>query len=204
MTHEEEVSLLKRLVARDEKALHQLILTFRHRLLACARHQGADTDLAHEIANSVFFEIWQKADSFIDQGCGVVPWLFMLTKRRTIDAFRKNRSHTDIATTSLPESEESETSSFDVSSAVGLIDMATPESELIKSQTQFCFDTCLSTLPSEQKSTLQALLFNGDTTGEISKRMGVEESTVKSRKRLAIEKMTLCVSGCLEGKHHVE
>ena len=85
-----ETSLRKRLVARDERALAELVEVATPWLLNVARAMLRDEDEAEEIVTEAFRQLWQNLPSAAGEHAGLMPYLMRLTRHRAIDRLRPN------------------------------------------------------------------------------------------------------------------
>lgn len=166
--------LLRRIAARDPKALRELYDRCASVALAVAHRILRSAPEAQDVLQDAFVEAWRNAGQFDARRGTAVAWLIAITRSRALDRLRA-RAASDRARTALKAEEPP---------AVPLpIESATQRQERDRLQ------QALATLPSEQRDTLQLAYFEGLTQVEIAARLGEPLGTVKTRCRLALEKL---------------
>ncbi len=166
--------LLRRIAARDPKALRELYDRCSPVALAVAQRILRSAPEAQDVLQDAFVEAWRNAGQFDARRGNAVAWLIAITRSRALDRLRA-RAAAGRATTALKAEEPP---------AVPLpIEAATQRQERDRLQ------QALATLPSEQRDTVQLAYFEGLTQVEIAARLGEPLGTVKTRCRLALEKL---------------
>jgi RNA polymerase sigma-70 factor (ECF subfamily) len=142
--------------------------------LAC-RITG-DESGAEEAVQDAFVSLWKQAPRF-DPGRGQVrSWLLTIVHHRSVDLVRRRSSRPE---RQLPDGAED-----------FLIDyQAGPERTAELSLDARAVREAVSRIPAEQRETVEMAYFAGMTHVEIAEAMGVPLGTVKSRLRIAFEKM---------------
>src|SRR5919204_6666904 len=84
-----ERSLRERLVARDERALLELIELATPWLLGIAQAMLSDPDEAEEVVLEVFATAWDKVGRSAESGEPLMPWLLRIARNRAIDRLRR-------------------------------------------------------------------------------------------------------------------
>jgi RNA polymerase sigma-70 factor (ECF subfamily) len=166
--------LLQR-IARDNdpQAFNDLFLRFGPRVKAMMMRQGADAETAEEIAQDTMLAIWRKAHLFVEQKGSVSTWVYTIARNLRIDRLRRQVVWQDI------DDEIERLAS----------DEELPDEVVNREQTRSFVRTALDTLPAEQYQVLQMSYVDGLSHHEISERLGVPLGTVKSRIRLAYQKV---------------
>ncbi len=189
LTREREASLQARLIARDEAALGELVELATPWLLGVAQGMLHDQDEAEEVVQEAFTIVWRRAD-LLDQASGrLLPWLFRITRNRAIDRLRAQRRAT--AKTRRLE-------------AHGLTGEAwTPPREPDEAgfpgwHVHRAVHSALAALPAEQAAVVRLAYFEGLTHSEIATRLGIPLGTVKTRLRLAFDKLRVHLAGVKE------
>lgn len=177
---ERERGLLAGLRARDERALVELVELVTPWLLAVAEAMLTDRDEAEEVVQETFTIAWRRIDLFDAASGRLVPWLLRITRNRAVDRLRARRrqvekvrrleAHGALGTGSVAatEPDESAAPGWHVHTAV---------------------HHALAALPPEQREVVQLAYFEGLTHSEIAGRLGVPLGTVKTRLRLAFDKL---------------
>ena len=166
--------LLRRIAARDPKALRELYDRAAPVALAVAQRILRSAPEAQDVLQDAFVEAWRNASQFDARRGTAVAWLIAITRSRALDRLRA-RAASDRARTALKAEEPP---------AVPLpIESATQRQERDRLQ------QALETLPSEQRDALQLAYFEGLTQVEIAARLGEPLGTVKTRCRLALTRL---------------
>jgi RNA polymerase sigma-70 factor (ECF subfamily) len=158
---------------RDRTAFAQLFAYFAPRVKSYLLRLGAADGLAEDIAQEVMVTVWRKAGLFDRRQASVSTWIFRIARNRRIDAFRRDAKPAldpeDPLLSPAPE---------------------TPPDEAIEAQErEAAVRDALQTLPPEQVEMLQLAFFEGLSHSEIAEARGLPLGTVKSRLRLAFDKL---------------
>ena len=171
--------LLARVANGDQAAFEQLyeqssslLFTLVSRIVG---NQGDAADLLQE----VYLEVWRKASNY-DRARGTpMAWLVTLAKSRAIDRVR-----------ALGSRGKGVTSSLDDTPASRLIAAGMDAVELrAANERQALVWKALATLPLVQRQAIELAYYEGLTHVEISERLHVPLGTIKTRIRLAMEKL---------------
>ncbi|MEM8688836.1 MAG: sigma-70 family RNA polymerase sigma factor [Pseudomonadota bacterium] len=159
---------------RDKSAFAALFEHFGPRIKGFMMRKGADSELAEDLAQDTMITVWRKAHMYtLDKG-SVSTWIFTIARNRRIDWARrlKGVQFSDIT--------ELEQPSDDVSADE--VVLASQESESVKA--------AVEKLPADQKQVISMAFMEDMTQQEISHNLGVPLGTVKSRMRLAYQKLS--------------
>jgi RNA polymerase sigma-70 factor (ECF subfamily) len=164
---------------RNKLAFGQLFDHFAPllRSFSLARDPGA-TLLADDLAQEVMIKVWNKAHTYHPDKAAVSTWIFTLARNARIDYLRKNgRFSTDIDPTSIFETIEDDSSDpFQLAQEQRI-------SEKINQKLQL--------LPIEQSQVLAKIYLEGKSHQETANELTLPLGTVKSRVRLALQKLEL-------------
>jgi RNA polymerase sigma-70 factor, ECF subfamily len=180
-----EASLRRRLVARDEQALVELIEVASPWLLGVTRSMLADHDEAEEVVLEVFASAWDRAGSLGDEDEMLLPWLLRIARNRAIDRLRgRRRRRLKLARAdAYGELPPAEVRPAEVDEA------ALPGWHVHESVHE-----ALAVLPEEQRSVVRLAYFRGLTHSEIARELGIPVGTVKTRLRLAFGKLRVALA----------
>lgn len=157
---------------QDKTAFAELFEYFAPRIKSFLLKGGAAPDQADELAQETMITVWQKAASFDPAKASASTWIFTIARNKRIDAIRKtprpevDANDIDIADDALNASEE--------------ISMA-EETDIMAQAIQ--------NLPEEQADLLYKSYFEDKTHADIAKETNIPLGTVKSRIRLALERL---------------
>ena len=93
LTLEKASALRERLVARDERALEELIVLATPWLLSVAQRMLSDPDEAEDVVLDAFRILWDRVDTLSEEQPGLMPWLLRIVRNRAIDRLRARRRH---------------------------------------------------------------------------------------------------------------
>lgn len=155
----------------DEAAFAELFAHFAPRVKAFLMKSGAGAALAEECAQDVMATLWHKAHLFDPARASVATWIFTIARNRRIDALRKARRPEP---EDLPWGPEPEPDQADA---------------LALQQESTKLGVALARLPDNQRVLIEQAYFGDLSHGEIAKITGLPLGTIKSRIRLALEKL---------------
>lgn len=159
---------------RDKAAFIQLFEYFAPRVKSYLLRGGMADELAEELAQETMLAVWDKAPGFNPARASASTWIFTIARNKKIDALRKGvRYDLDI------DALEEETGSGDPSAT----------DTLIRQQETDNIARALKKLPAEQADLIRESFFEGKSHGEIAAEKKIPLGTVKSRLRLALERL---------------
>ncbi len=156
---------------KDRAAFAELFGHFAPRIKGFLMKSGADASLAEECAQDVMATCWHKAGMFDASRASVATWIFTIARNRRIDILRRQRRPEP---DDLPWGPEAEPDQEDV---VAL----QQDTELL--------GKALADLPEAQKELIKLAYFGELTHSEIASETGLPLGTIKSRLRLALERL---------------
>lgn len=177
---EREASLQARLLARDERALVELVELATPWLLGVAQGMLSDRDEAEEVVQEAFTIAWRRVDLFDRESGRLIPWLLRITRNRAIDRLRARRRQ-------LLKARRLE--SFQVFGDGSTAPEEPDETAHPGWHVHETVHAALRQLPDDQQAVVQLAYFEGLTHTEIAGRLGIPLGTVKTRLRLAFDKL---------------
>jgi RNA polymerase sigma-70 factor (ECF subfamily) len=189
LTLEREASLQARLIARDERALVELVELATPWLLGITQGMLSDRDEAEEVVQEVFTIVWRRVDLFDRESGRLLPWLLRIARNRAIDRLRGRRRRS----LKLRRMEAYEVGGTGVTPAVEPDESARPGWHV-----HDAVHRALATLPGDQRAVVDLAYFEGLTQSEIAERLGIPLGTVKTRLRLAFDKLRPALAGIRE------
>jgi RNA polymerase sigma-70 factor (ECF subfamily) len=174
-----ELALRKRIAARDERALAELIELTTPWLLGVAQAMLHDADDAEDVVMDTFRLVWTSVMPTDDASQGLMPLLLRMTRQRAIDRLRSRQRRLRLAT-SLRASDVA----LDIVPPVEPNEAAMPGWQI---HTQV--HAALGALPPEQRVAVRMAYFEGLAQSEIASALGVPLGTVKTRLRLAFGRL---------------
>ncbi|WP_323766119.1 sigma-70 family RNA polymerase sigma factor [Marinovum sp.] len=157
--------------ARDEAAFAEIFAHFAPRVKAFLMRSGGDPAIAEECAQEVMVTLWRKAHLFDPSRASVATWIFTIARNKRIDVLRRQRRPEPDDLTWGPEAEP------DQADVVALQQESAQLGEAI------------ARLPEKQRELIRQAYFGEMTHNEIAEATGLPLGTIKSRIRLALERL---------------
>ena len=133
-------------------------------------------------------KVWQKASSFNIEKANASTWIFTIARNTRIDLLRKNARHFQNKATS-----DQYEDAFDVDDI--WIDNENEDvfNQLVKQRNSEMLHESMKALPMEQSQILRKVYLEDKSHSEIAQELELPLGTVKSRVRLALNKLSLSV-----------
>lgn len=165
---------------QDRTAFTAIFDHFTPRLETFLRRMGLDAEAAEEIAQDVMVTLWRKAALFDPAKSTLSTWLYRIARNQRIDLLRRDR-----------------TIAVDPRSALlaGGIDETGSDRILEEAQRDDTVRRLIATLPAEQQRLVLLAFYSGLSHSEIAKREALPLGTVKSRLRLAFQRLRQGLEG---------
>jgi RNA polymerase sigma-70 factor (ECF subfamily) len=170
--------LAARIVAGDPSALRSAYEAYAGRALALSLRIVRSQAEAEDVVQDTFLEVWRRASEFDGARGELSSWIMAMARSRAIDRVRRARVRARYAATPQPEPS-----------------VPTPDEQASQQQDGAKVRGVLDTLPPEQRSALELAYFDGLTQQQIAERTGLPLGTVKTRLRLALEKLSAQLEG---------
>jgi len=167
-------ALLVAIARGDRRALKRLYERLAGQALAVALRILRSRSEAEEIVQDVFVEVWQKAGRYDPARGSPRTWVLAIARNRSIDLVR-SRQVENRTTSEAGAQPDAPT--------------ASPLEEVEALQVRERIRHALSSLPPEQRKTLELAYFEGLSQSEIAERLSDPIGTVKSRIALAMRKL---------------
>jgi len=168
----EWVMHMRRIAAhRDQAAFIEVFEHFAPRVKAFLMKSGATASIAEDCAQDVMVTLWNKAHLFDPARASVATWIFTIARNRRIDVLRRERRPEP---EDLPWGPEAEPDQLDV------LSMQQESEQLAKA---------LRSLPDKQRELIEKAYFGDLSHSEIAADTGLPLGTIKSRIRLALDRL---------------
>ena len=168
------IDLLRRIAERgDPAAFRELFDHYAPRIKAFMMRNGVDAGTAEELAQETLLSVWRKAALYSADKGSAATWIYTIARNLRIDRLRR-----EVPWQELPRGHEEQPSS----------DPA-PDQLLLDGEEQARVRAALSQLPPDQLEVVQLSFIEGLSHSEIAVRLAVPVGTVKSRMRLAYQKL---------------
>lgn len=156
---------------QDRAAFAELFRHFAPRVKGFLMKSGAGASLAEECAQDVLATLWQKSHLFDPGRASVATWVYAIARNRRIDALRRSRRAEPEDLDWGPEPEPDQ----------AVVMEAQQETERL--------GRALAALPGPQRTLIERAFYGDLSHSEIAAETGLPLGTIKSRIRLALEKL---------------
>jgi RNA polymerase sigma factor (sigma-70 family) len=159
--------------ARDRAAFMELFDHYAPRLKAFLRKRGAGDAQAEDLVQDVMLTVWQRASLYDRAQASVSTWVFTIARNRQIDVLRRERR---------PELDAEEPL---------LQPSAGPEPDRLFDAERSAerVRAALLLLPAEQAELVRVSFYEEASHSALAERFDLPLGTVKSRLRLALQKL---------------
>lgn len=167
--------LVSRIAQQDREAFAELFVLAAPRVKSYLLRLGALPAEAEELTQDVMVKVWRKASQFDVSRANAFTWIFVIARNRRIDAMRNRAAAALIyGDDAAPEAIDEGCSPLD---AAMLVEHSTH------------LQAALKKLPEEQHEVVRRSYLQEQPHSEIAAALGLPLGTVKSRLRLAMEKL---------------
>jgi len=166
--------LLRRIALdQDPEAFQELFEQFAPKIKAMLIRQGADPGTAEEIAQETMLTVWRKANYYVESRGNAATWVFTIARNLRIDRLRRQKGWAEVDN--------------DLSTHVAE-DMP-PDEQLMRTEVQELVHKALKELPPDQMEVIRLSYMDGLSQSEIANKLFLPLGTVKSRMRLAYQRL---------------
>ncbi|MGD9889779.1 MAG: RNA polymerase sigma factor [Dehalococcoidia bacterium] len=170
-------TLLDRVAARDLDALDRLYERHGRAAFSIAYSIVGSVEAAEDVVQDAFLTIWRRAGTYVPSRGNARTWMLTVTRHRAIDIVRARAARPSGV-------------SLDIAGALAAQD-GDPAAEAMRRIEATSVRAALDVLPSAQRQVIDLAFFSGLSYPEIAERIGLPLGTVKSRIRLALERLRL-------------
>ncbi|WP_067545907.1 ECF RNA polymerase sigma factor SigK [Nocardia crassostreae] len=164
----------------DRAAFTTLYRLTSHRVFGLALRMLRSRAAADEVAQEVYLQVWSLADRYDPHMASPMGWIMMLTHRRAVDRIRSERSaagrdlvygHTHL--------------DRDHDAVAEAVEQGFEERAMVR---------CLGALTELQRHSIVLAYYGGQTYPEIADHLGTAVSTVKTRIRDGLRRLSACLT----------
>ncbi|WP_052951433.1 sigma-70 family RNA polymerase sigma factor [Devosia soli] len=168
-----ETLLLRVAGARDREALARLFSLFGPRVKSMMLKLGANDAIAEDMVQETFLSVWRKAHLYSIERGAAVSWIFTIARNLRIDQFRRqsNKPYEDLETVTIESAEPSGSMMIEQKQVIDRVTLA------------------LKSLSPEQQEVVRLSFLHDMPHAQIAEKVGIPLGTVKSRLRLAYERL---------------
>ena len=166
--------LIEAVAARQDRAAFAALFDhFAPRIKAFLMRGNTPAAAAEELAQEALLTVWRKASQFDRQRAGASSWIFAIARNLRIDSARREMRGKVL---DLEANEDAEPP-------------APPDAELLASEREQRVRAALVHLTDEQLRVVRLSFFDGKAHGDIAAELELPLGTVKSRIRLAMNRL---------------
>ena len=160
-------------INKDRKDFEIIFRYYAPRIKSLLIKGGADSAQAEDIMHDTMINVWEKLHMYNSEKGSFSSWIFTIARNNKIDLLRKKSSkpYTDIYEIEIASEKDN---GQDIAEQKSL-------SQQVKN--------AINLLPSKQKKVIELSFMNDMTQDEIASKLDIPIGTVKSRMRLAYQKM---------------
>ncbi len=157
----------------DRAAFASLFDFYAPRIKGFLMRTGSAAEVAEEIAQETMLLVWRKAALFDASRARASTWIYTIARNLRVDWLRHERTVSAATSYEVVEKDAP----------------AQPDDEVAGAQRDETVRAAMQALPSEQMAVVQLSFFEDKAHGDIARILGIPLGTVKSRLRLAMEKL---------------
>ncbi len=158
---------------RDRTAFGQLFSHYAPRLKAQALRFGLSEERAEEVAQEAMLALWSRAGQYDPAVASPGAWVFAIARNARIDQFRRDRRLSFDDTLMGDEADPA----------------ADPEARTLTDERDRAVADALTQLNPEQRRIVTLAFYTDQSHAAIAARLGLPLGTVKSRIRLALQRL---------------
>jgi RNA polymerase sigma-70 factor, ECF subfamily len=175
---DEDRELVRRMSAGDTLALARFYERWSRPVLALVVRLVRDPDDADDVVEDTFYQAWRQASRYEPSRGAVSTWIVTIARSRALDRLRSRRRLREEPLTPVTILDE-------VSDGV----YPDPAAGAEEAERRERVAAALKELPAEQREVLELAYYGGLSQTEIAERTGQPLGTVKTRTRLAGQKL---------------
>ena len=161
---------------QDRIAFAALFAHFAPLVKTFMRRSGATDTSADELAQETLLAVWRKAALFNPETAGVSAWIFTIARNLRIDALRRGR-----------RSHDNETYAIDLEFHID--DSPGPEARTAASEKETRVRAAMAVLSADQSRVVELSFYEEQAHADIARILQIPLGTVKSRLRLAMNRL---------------
>jgi RNA polymerase sigma factor (sigma-70 family) len=157
---------------QDHLAFAQLFDRFAPRIETYLRRLGAEQALAEDLTQEVMLVLWRRARLYDPTRATASTWIFTIARNRFIDTVRRRPSEVEADVYAIGMQADDDT-----------------ERSFYLTQLERHLRRAVASLPSEQKELIEQGYLRDKTQAALADAFDLPLGTVKSRQRLALDKL---------------
>lgn len=179
-----DLELVRRMQAGDERALNTFYERWFPIVNGLVTRILKSADDVEDVVEEAFWQAWRQADRFTSERGSVQTWLLTIARSRALDRLRATRR---LREDSIDDGGTDQAGT--AAEAAVVRSTSDPLLDVEHSERKRLVLAALGELPREQREALELGYFGGLSQTEIADRTGQPLGTIKTRMRLAMQKM---------------
>lgn len=167
--------LAERLASGDVAALEQLYERHSRAVFSLSLKLLSEREAAEEIVQETFLKLWQRPDAYSPDRGRLIAWLLGVAHHRAIDRLRRRRLEQRYGASQQ--------------ALEPLVTERDPVDDVLRSLSGEAVARALRELPTAQRVAVEMAYLRGLTQVEIATALGEPLGTIKTRLRLAMQKL---------------
>ena len=172
--------LIQRVSQVDKDALEALYVRYQTPVYSLAMFMLKQPSLAEEATQDIFLNIWLKAASFNSERGQLKSWIMSVAHHKIVDIIRSRRR-------TIINTDPGDYETLDLLPAKG----ASTEDQVEQTLERERIMRALDQIPESQREVITLAYFGGLSQSEMAEKLGQPLGTVKTRVRLAMQKLRL-------------
>jgi len=170
---DEMAKRVARVAEGDREAFAELFAYYAPRLKSFMMRRSADAETAEELVQETMLAVWNRAAQYSPAKGSVTAWIYTIARNLRIDRLRRQPAETI----------------YDIDDFEEKSDEPSGEDQLLSRERDEQITNALKGLPKDQLDVISLSYLDDLTQAEIADRLKVPLGTVKSRMRLAYQKL---------------
>lgn len=175
---QDDKQLIRLIDQAQSEALNELYDRYNRLVYSVAFAIVGDPSVAEEITLDVFVQVWKRAGTYQPDRAKVSTWLIAITRHHAIDILRWQKSR--------PETDNLNWDGISLQNGPSVHNL---EEDVERTMQREHIQEALAQLPDDQRKALVLAYFKGYTQSEISEALEQPLGTIKTRIRLAMQKL---------------
>lgn len=169
--------IIEKIALKDEDAFRTLLDRYEYKVYSFSRKLIKEKQVAEEITQDIFIQIWQNADKIIDVE-SLSGWLFRSTKNKSINMLRQQLARFERETHYANAQDKH----------------VHPDQAEQHSQQQQLLENFLTLLPDKARRVFELKIQEGLSNDEIARRLNISAHTVKNHLTFCYQKLKMHAS----------
>jgi RNA polymerase sigma-70 factor (ECF subfamily) len=177
-----DAELVRRMRSRDERALGTFYDRWFPVVNGVVSRMLESPDDVEDVVEETFWQAWRQAERFDAERGSAPTWLLTIARSRALDRLRSRRRLREDPLVDAVSAEADTSAPMPAAPSDPLADAEHAErSQIVRA--------ALADLPTEQREALELGYFGGLSQSEIAEQTGLPLGTIKTRMRLALQKL---------------